>query len=119
MSKHQSKIAREDQLARREHVINRDRHAQAIARQVDSKECDPRALAAAVADRYFAALEEDLPMDTAPDDIDLVYLASFIQDAIEHKRQAAGLATDTQDSALRAGYVLGVQIGLRMAGGAR
>jgi len=80
---------------------------------------DPRAVAAAIADRYFAALAEDLPMDNAPGDVNLVYLATLILDAIEHKRLDDGATTDTADSALRAGYLLGVQVGLRMRGGAR
>ncbi len=79
-----------------------------------------RQLAKQAADRYFAALAADLPFDTAPGDVNLVQSVTEIQDALMTERTAPD-AEDTgfrEDTAFRAGYLLGVEIGRRM-GGAR
>src|SRR6478609_9404532 len=70
-------------------------------------------LARASADCYVAALTENLPMDNAPGDVNLIRLATHIQRAVQDEQREVGDASDSQDSALRAGYLLGVQIGLR------
>ena len=75
-------------------------------------------MARAAADRYFAALASDLPFDNAPGDVDLLTAASDIAAVMEanarHEHTDHGV-----DSSLRAGYLLGVEIGKRIAGGAR
>jgi len=73
---------------------------------------------------YFTALTAEIPFDTAPGDVNLIEAANEIQDAIMAERAARGIVSQGPDydvdSALHAGYLLGVQIGLRMrTGGAR
>jgi hypothetical protein len=87
---------------------------------------EAQALAVQAADDYFNALAEDLPFDTAPGApliVNLIERANQIQDAILDADRATldrvVHSDDLQDSALRAGYLLGVQIGLRMRGGCR
>jgi hypothetical protein len=80
---------------------------------------DPQAMAHAVVDRYFAALAADLPYDTAPGGIELVTAASEIKDVIEARQRRDGIVDDDgEDAALRAGYLIGVEVGRRI-GGAR
>jgi hypothetical protein len=73
-------------------------------------------LAKDAADRYFAALAADIPSDEAPSD--LLREALAIHDEIKHAGPKRN-PDDQEDSALRAGYLLGVEVGRRMAGGAR
>src|SRR5207237_750284 len=95
------------------------------ARMSDStKTQTAQQLAIAAADQYFAALASDLPFDVAPGDVNLVELCTEIQDAIDDGKRSETVDPIVElqwreDSALRAGYLLGVQIGLRMRGGAR
>jgi hypothetical protein len=75
-----------------------------------------RAHAAGAAARYFAALAGDLPYDIAPGNVALLDEAVKIHYILE---EARGEGDDHGfDSALRAGYLLGVEIGRRL-GGAR
>jgi hypothetical protein len=75
-------------------------------------------MAADAATRYFAALTETIPFDTAPGEVNLIAEVVAIQAAIEadRMRENARCHNDPQDTALRAGYVLGVEIGRRMRG---
>lgn len=85
----------------------------------------PQHLAREAADKYFAALAADLPFDTAPGDVNLVELCTQIHDAILRERQHEADQgyrrpnVDNEDSAMRAGYLLGVEIGRRLSGGVR
>lgn len=83
-----------------------------------TKITDPQALAIAAADLYFAALAADLPYDTAPGNVKLVDHCNEIQTAIQRKAQLEhpDRPEDAEDAAMRAGYLLGVEIGRRMGG---
>lgn len=76
----------------------------------------PRAIAAEWADRYFAALSAEIPGRDAVGGVDLILAASAIEDALRGgvKNRSSG-----DDISLRAGYLLGVEVGKRIAGGAR
>jgi hypothetical protein len=74
-------------------------------------------MAADAATRYFAALAETIPFDTAPGEVNLIAEVVAIQAAIEADRMRdARCYNDPQDAALRAGYALGVEVGRRMRG---
>ena len=61
-----------------------------------------------------------IPFDNAPGDVNLIDYVVEIHDAIKQERAPHNPQTDfSEDCALRAGYLLGVEIGRRMAGGAR
>ena len=83
----------------------------------------PIALARAAADEYLNALAGDLPFDAPPGDVNLVEHFTKIQNAL---LKQGGITEDhpdidsqNEDAAMRAGYLLGVQIGLRLSGGTR
>jgi hypothetical protein len=80
---------------------------------------DPRALAREAADRYFTALASEIPCDAAPGDVNLIAHAVDIQAVIESTRSDEDIANDPLDAALLAGYLLGIEVGRRLAGGAR
>jgi hypothetical protein len=71
-------------------------------------------LAKDAADHYFAALTAEIPFDNAPGDVDLIDACNQIQDAINED----GDKSDA-DSAMNAGYLLGIEIGRRLGGGGR
>ena len=77
-------------------------------------------LAQRAADRYFAALAAEIPSDGAPADVSLVDVVCEIQDALLADSSVSyDKDDDRHDAALNAGYLLGVEIGRRLAGGAR
>ena len=82
-------------------------------------------LAQTAADRYFGAIAAEIPFDNAPGDVDLISAVNDIQDARlrESKITGGSQITDVFDkresAALHAGYLLGVEIGRRIAGGVR
>ena len=73
-----------------------------------------RQLASQWAERYVEALASDIPFDTAPGDIDLIAGVLQVYDRLESDRVAHGIPHGTKDTALRAGYLLGIEIGRRM-----
>lgn len=80
----------------------------------------PQQLAKDAADRYFDALASDLPFDVAPGKVNLVEACVAIQDALlNHRPIGMNISEDEQDAAMRAGYLLGVEMGRRLGGPAR
>ncbi len=72
----------------------------------------PQEIAREAADRYFAALACEIPCDTAPGAVNLIEAANEIQDAINASSDRQ-LGWETQ-SAMEAGYFLGVEVGRRL-----
>ena len=81
-----------------------------------------RQLAETAAERYFGALAARIPFDTAPGDVDLIRAVCEIQEALTQRNPNADPVQElaaNEDTELQAGYLLGVAIGRRMAGGGR
>jgi hypothetical protein len=75
----------------------------------------PKELAQQAADRYFDAIGTDLPFDTAPGDVNLLEAATEIADALRAFTKTPNAPDTVEDCALRAGYLLGVEVGRRLA----
>ena len=77
-----------------------------------------RELARQAADRYFAALAAEIPYDHATGDVSLIDAVTNIQHALLEDGYPRRQGFE-EGSAMDAGYLLGVEVGRRMAGGAR
>ena len=76
---------------------------------------DARSLARDAAAKYFEALAGRVPSDDAP--VNLIEECIAIQDALLAERPARDHEDeDREDAALHAGYLLGLEVGLRMRG---
>lgn len=78
----------------------------------------PQAIARDGADRYFAAIVNEIPFDGAPIEVNLIEHYNAIRAAIERyapyeKTRRLGWE---EEVAMHAGYLLGVEIGKRIGG---
>jgi hypothetical protein len=76
-----------------------------------------RQIAREAADEYLAALASESPSDAALAEANLLLAISRIHDALVEEDARRGI-DDREDAVRHAGYILALEIGRRMAGGA-
>jgi hypothetical protein len=77
-----------------------------------------RQIAREAADEYLAAVASQNPSDAALAEANLLFAIARIHDALVEEDERRGIH-DREEAARHAGYILALEIGRRMAGGAR